>query len=149
MKKNSLSQYQQHKLIELFVTGVTARTAAELTGVHRNTAACLLLSPFAFTDLSKQSASGNVWWWNRSWESYFGSRRKGKHGRGAAGKVPVFGLLKRNGNVYTVTVPNTQTVALLPIIREQVQLDSIVYTDCYRSKQIIARVGCFLVLQQG
>jgi len=28
-------------------------------------------------------------------ESYFGGVRKGKRGRGAAGKVPVFGLLKR------------------------------------------------------
>ena len=27
-------------------------------------------------------------------ESYFGGRRKGKRGRGAAGKTPVFGLLK-------------------------------------------------------
>ncbi|RPB89949.1 transposase [Neisseria meningitidis] len=42
-------------------------------------------------------------------ESYFGGQRKGKRGRGAAGKVAVFGLLKRNGKVYTVTVPNTQT----------------------------------------
>ena len=25
-------------------------------------------------------------------ESYFGGRRKGKRGRGAAGKIPVFGL---------------------------------------------------------
>ena len=30
-------------------------------------------------------------------ESYFGGQRKGKRGRGAAGKVAVFGLLKRNG----------------------------------------------------
>ena len=29
-------------------------------------------------------------------ESYFGGHRKGKRGRGAAGKVAVFGLLKRN-----------------------------------------------------
>ena len=34
-------------------------------------------------------------------ESYFGGTRKGKRGRGAGGKVPVFGLLKRNGEVYT------------------------------------------------
>ena len=34
-------------------------------------------------------------------ESYFGGQRKGKCGRGAAGKVAVFGLLKRNGKVYT------------------------------------------------
>ena len=31
-------------------------------------------------------------------ESYFGARRvRGKRGRGAAGKTPVFGLLKRDG----------------------------------------------------
>jgi len=33
-------------------------------------------------------------------ESYFGSQRKGKRGRGAAGKIPVFGLLKRGGKVW-------------------------------------------------
>ncbi len=32
-------------------------------------------------------------------ESYFGGQRKGKCGRGAAGKVAVFRLLKRNGKV--------------------------------------------------
>jgi transposase len=30
-------------------------------------------------------------------ESYFGSVRKGKRGRGAPGKISVFGLLKRGG----------------------------------------------------
>ena len=70
-------------------------------------------------------------------ESYFGGHRKGKRGRGAAGKVAVFGLLKRNGKVYTVAVPNTQTATLLPIIREQVKPDSIVYTDCYKSYDVL------------
>ncbi len=32
-------------------------------------------------------------------ESYFGGVRKGKRGRGAAGKIPVFGLLKRGCTV--------------------------------------------------
>ena len=66
-------------------------------------------------------------------ESYFGRQRKGKRGRGAASKVAVFRLLKRNGKVHTVTVPNTQTATLLLIIRKQVKPDSIVYTDCYHS----------------
>ncbi len=35
-------------------------------------------------------------------EAYFGGKRKGKRGRGAAGKIPVFGLLKRNGEVKVV-----------------------------------------------
>ena len=35
-------------------------------------------------------------------ESYFGARRvRGKRGRGASGKTIVFGLLKRDGKVYT------------------------------------------------
>ena len=66
-------------------------------------------------------------------ESYFGGVRKGKRGRGAAGKVAVFGLLKRGGKVYTAIVIDTKTATLLPIIRERVKPDSIVYTDCYHS----------------
>ena len=35
-------------------------------------------------------------------ESYFGAKRvRGKRGRGAANKTPVFGMLKRDGKVYT------------------------------------------------
>ncbi|MDP0356186.1 IS1595 family transposase, partial [Glaesserella parasuis] len=40
-------------------------------------------------------------------ESYFDGTRKGKRGRGAVGKTAVFGLLKRDGKVYTVVVPNS------------------------------------------
>ena len=66
-------------------------------------------------------------------ESYFGGRRKGKRGRGAGNKVPVFGLLKRNGSVYAYTIPNAKADTLIPIIREKVKPDSIVYTDSFRS----------------
>jgi transposase len=66
-------------------------------------------------------------------ESYFGGIRKGKRGRGAAGKVPVFGILKRGGQVYTQVIDDTKSATLMPIIRERIKPDSIVYTDCYRS----------------
>ena len=39
MRRGRLSQYKQNKLIELFVSGVTAGTAARLVGVNKNTAA--------------------------------------------------------------------------------------------------------------
>ena len=40
-------------------------------------------------------------------ESYFGPRRvRGKKGRGAGKKIVVFGVLKRQGKVYTQIVPN-------------------------------------------
>ncbi|HFC7140368.1 TPA: IS1595 family transposase, partial [Neisseria meningitidis] len=117
MRKSRLSQYKQNKLIELFVAGVTARTAAELVGVNKNTAAYYFhrLRLLIYQNSPHlEMFDGEV----EADESYFGGQRKGKRGRGAAGKVAVFGLLKRNGKVYTVTVPNTQTATLFPIIRE-------------------------------
>ena len=40
-------------------------------------------------------------------------------------KASVFGLLKINGKVYTIVVPNAQSATLLPIIREKVKPNSI------------------------
>ena len=53
-------------------------------------------------------------------EGYFGGQRKGKRGRGAAGKVPVFGLLKRGGKVYTRIIPDARSVTLMPILKEKI-----------------------------
>ena len=47
-------------------------------------------------------------------ESYFGGHRKGKRGRGAAGKVPVFGLLKRGGKVYAVVIADAKATPCCP-----------------------------------
>lgn len=66
-------------------------------------------------------------------ESYFGGARKGKRGRGAAGKVIVFGILKRGGKVYTKIVQDTKAETLMSLIVNKIVPDSIVYTDCYHS----------------
>ncbi len=70
-------------------------------------------------------------------ESYFGGKRKGKRGRGAGGKVPVFGLLKRGGKVYTKIIPNVSSKTLYPIIQRKVVPDSIVYSDCWRGDNVL------------
>ena len=132
MRKSRLSWYKQSELIKLFVAGSTARTAGSLVGVNKNTAG------YYFQRLRQlihdhsehlELLEGEV----EADESYFGGRRKGKRGRGAPGKVPVFGLLKRNGKVYTVIIPDAKTDTLMPIIRQKVKPDSIVYTDTFRS----------------
>ena len=66
-------------------------------------------------------------------ESYFGGVRKGKRGRGAGGKTAVFGILKRQGKVYTVVVDDTKANTLMPVIKRKIKPDSVVYTDSYRS----------------
>lgn len=66
-------------------------------------------------------------------ESYFGGRRKGKRGRGASGKVPVFGILERNGKVSVTVVPNVGAQTLLDKTVKIVKRGSLVYTDKFRS----------------
>ena len=62
-------------------------------------------------------------------ESYFGGRRKGRRGRAAAGKVPVFGILERRGRVSVTVVPNVQAKTLMEQTLQKVKRGSLVYTD--------------------
>ncbi len=132
MRKSRLSWYKQTRLIELFVAGSTARTAASLVDANKTTGSYyfhrlkLLIyensqEPGLFEDEIEVD------------ESYFGGTRKGKRCRGAGNKVPVFGLLKRSGKVYACIIPNAKSDTLLPVTREKVKPDSTVYTDSFRS----------------
>ena len=122
-----LTKKQRRSLVEHFVAGTTARTAADLVGVNKNTAQ-LFFHRLRELIAQKQDSmivfEGEV-----EAESYFGGKRKGKRGRGAAGKVPVFGLLKRGGKVFAELISDAKSKTLMPIIKEKVTPDSIVYTD--------------------
>ena len=129
-----LSKKTQYKLLEFFVLEVTARSAADLLGIQANTAALFYHKTrqviMARLELHAEEVfAGEI----QLDESYFGGLRKGKRGRGAAGKVVVFGILKRGGKVYTKVVDDTKTKTLMPIIMRKIVPDSIVYTDSYRS----------------
>lgn len=129
-----LSKKIQHKLLEFFVLEVTARSAADLLGIQANTAALFYhkirhVIVARLDSLAEEMFGGEL----ELDESYFGGVRKGKRGRGAAGKVVVFGILKRGGKVYTKVVDDTKTNTLMPIIIRKIVPDSVVYTDSYRS----------------
>ena len=105
LKRCRLTEKQQNRLIEFFVGEMTARTAADVVGVNKTTAAYFFhrLREIIAWQLDEASPlAGEV----EVDESYFGGKRKGKRGRGAAGKVPVFGILKPGGKVYTKMIPN-------------------------------------------
>ena len=136
-RRSRLDTSIQRGLIVQFVAGVPARTAADLMGVNRHTATLFYHklreliaarleaeAPFSVGDVEVD-------------ESYFGGVRKGKRGRGAAGKVPVFGLLKRADKVYTTMIPDTRSQTLVGIIRDRVKPDSVVYTDDYSSYNVL------------
>jgi transposase len=129
-----LSRKQKLKLLEYFVLEVTARSAADLLEIQPNSAALFYrklrgIISYHLAQKEHEIFDGTV----ELDESYFGGARKGKRGRGAAGKVAVFGILKRGGKVYTKVVINTKTETLMPLIVRKIAPDSVVYTDCYRS----------------
>ncbi len=93
VRKSQLSKSKQDRLIEHFVAGATARYAADLVRVNPKTAVYYFhrLREIIAYQLEQEADavfSGEI----EIDESYFGGKRKGQRGRGAAGKVPVFGL---------------------------------------------------------
>ena len=129
-----LKKSTQTRLLEYFVLEVTARSAANLLGIQPNSAILFYrkVRQVIAIYLAREAAeifNGDI----EIDESYFGGVRKGKRGRGAAGKVVVFGMLKRHGKVYTVVVENTKAATLMPVIANKIKPDSVVYTDTYRS----------------
>jgi transposase len=139
-RKSRLSASKQAQLRSLFVAGATARTAAELVGVNPKTAAFYfhrLRQLIQQVSQDNAPVSGEI----EVDESYFGGARKGKRGRGAAGKVPVFGLLKRGGNVYARVIPDVRSSTLKPILRGKIVPDSIVYSDTLSSYNVLDVAG--------
>ena len=137
IKRCKLSKKIQLRLQEFFVLEVTARSATDVLGLQANTVALFyrklrkLIADHAAAD--EEFLGGEV----EADESYFGGVRKGKRGRGAAGKVPVFGLLKRGRKVFVLPVPDARSDTLMPIIRRKIKPDSIVYTDTFRSYNVL------------
>jgi transposase len=110
-RKSRLSRSKQLRLMEHFVAGTTARTASGLVGVNPKAAAYYFHRLREIIEQASEDAkplSGEI----EVDESYFGGSRKGKRGRGAAGKTPVFGLLKRGGKVYARVIPDVKSRTL-------------------------------------
>ena len=134
LKYSRLSKYHVKKILKCFCVDMTATQTAEILGFNRNTInryfqhfrECILeyqhqqMAPFC----------GEI----ELDESYFGARRvRGKRGRGAAGKTPVFGVLKRGEKVFVTVVKNCSRDELMPIITGRILSESTVYTDGWKA----------------
>ena len=137
-----ISTWKFRLLVRYFALDFSATNVATITGLTRKTVTSIFLkirrrlaqqcerqSPFANGDVEVD-------------ESYFGARRvRGKRGRGAAGKTIVFGLLKRDDQVYTEIVPDCKKATLQAIIRGRVRLDAVIHSDGWRGYDGLVDVG--------
>ncbi len=130
MIKQRVTTQKRNKIFLCFKNDLTATQAADICGVNRNTVNRYYnLLRKAILSESIREAKREVGEYELD-ESYFGARRvRGKRGRGAAGKTPVFGLLKRGEKVFVTVVPDCSRGSLMPVIKGLILEHSTIYTD--------------------
>jgi len=146
LKNKRLSTFKIKKIISTFCADINASKAALLLGINRNTINQyykefrLAIYAQQMKEFEKIIGEAEVD------ESYFGGRRKRgfkgklKRGRGTL-KQPVFGILKRNGRVYTEIVPNCKKATLQAIIKGKIDKRTTVYSDKWRGYDGLVAVG--------
>lgn len=135
MKYSKLSDYKIKKILQSFCLELTALQTSKQLGLNRKTVDSYY-NHFRekivdYQERQQLKFRGNI----ELDESYFGSKHSGdKRGRGAAGKIPVFGILKRNGLVYTEIIHDASRRSIMPIITRLIEKSkSNIYTDHWRS----------------
>ena len=137
IKYSKLTPQKIREVLKLFLWDFTATQTSVLLEISRNT----INRYYAIfrEEIVRISIEESSKFWKEFWEfevdeSYFGARRvRGKRGRWAAWKNPVFGLLKRNWNVYVSIVPDCSKDSLMPIIQWKVLEWSTVNSDGWTS----------------
>jgi len=104
-KGSHISRSKFREILRYFSADINASTTSQLTKIGRKTINNIYLEiRKCIADYCENEScfsKGEI----ELDESYFGARRvKGIRGRGAKGKIPVFGVLKRGDKVYTQIV---------------------------------------------
>ncbi|CAB1209899.1 IS1595 family transposase [Acinetobacter bouvetii] len=140
-QRSRITEAKFRQLIRCFALDLTASNTAELIGLSvRSTNSIFIkirhrIAEFCEIESPLQGAVEVD-------ESYFGAQRvRGKRGRGAYGKTIVFGLLKRQGKVYTEIVPDCSKQTLQGIIRGHVDPGSVIHSDGWRGYEGLVDIG--------
>ena len=141
MNRSRISEAKFRQFIKYFTLDLEAQKIAILTRLNRNTVnRYLKLVRERIAEHCEQQSplKGEI----EVDESYFGARRiKGKRGRGASGKTPVFGILQRGGKVYTEVVPDCAKATLQAVIRGRVSPESVIHSDHWRGYNGLVDLG--------
>ncbi len=132
IRYSKVSNHKLRRILDLFVSDFTATQTAELVGLSRNTINRhyqIFRELIVHSSIIESKEYGEF----EVDESYFGAKRvRGKRGRWAAGKTPVFWLLKREGKVYVSVVPDCSRDSLMPIIQGKVLEGSTIHSDGWK-----------------
>lgn len=142
LKRSHISEYKFRLILKYFSMDFPATETAELVNINRKTVNRIywkLRRRILILTCAESELEGEI----EVDESYFGARRiRVKRGRGAKGKTPVVGLLKRGGKVFTQIIDNCSKEDLMPVIQGKVLTGSTVYTDGWKSYDGLVLNGC-------
>lgn len=82
-------------------------------------------------------------------ETMFGGRRKGKRGWGASGKVIVFGILQRNGQVRVAPIPRRNREEVMYLVRTHTEPGSLYFADDWQAYASLALRGNHVVVRKS
>lgn len=142
-----LSEATKCQLLEYFVLGVPAYRARFRSPVSRPTTERffrLIRQVLALHEECTAPFEGAI----ECDETMFGGYRKGKRGWGAAGKVIVFGLLKRNGVVRIFAVSGRSREELLGLIVTHTTPGCLYYTDDWHAYTSLTVHGQHVVVSK-
>ena len=142
MKYSKLSTFKIKKILHSFCLELTAVQTAKQLELNRKTVDYYYnrfrVKIAGYQESQNIKLSGKI----EIDESYFGARRiRGKRGRGASDKIPVLGILKRNGKVSVTIIDNCSRSELLPIIQGKVLSKTKIYTDGWRAYDGLITLG--------
>lgn len=142
-----LSEATKNQLLERFVLGVPVyrqrfRTAASAAAAERFYR--IIRATCAHVEHLREPFGGQL----EMDETMFGGARPGKRGWGAAGKVIVFGILKRNGLVRVSTLSSRKHREILRKVVAQTTPGSLYYTDDWHAYASLSLRGEHIVIRK-
>jgi transposase len=137
----------KHRLLEWFVLGVPVyrqrfrgvASAPATERFYRLIRACM-----AYEEHLREPFRGEL----ECDETTFGGARHGKRGWGAAGKVIVFGVVKRNGQVKAMPIAAHSRTEVMSQIQAHTREGSLYYTDEWQAYATLRMRGEHVVIRK-
>lgn len=142
-----LSPKAKRLLLERFVLGVPVyrqRFRAVASAPTAERFYRLIRAAMAFAEDLREPFAGEL----ELDETTFGGARHGKRGWGAAGKVIVFGIIKRNGQVKARPIASHSRSAVLQQIQAHTREGSLYYTDEWQAYATLRTRGDHVVIRK-
>jgi transposase-like protein len=138
LKYSGLSPQKVKKIFLCFLRDLTATAAAKIVGVNPNTADKYYNALRERTARASQGETKKETGEFEKDESYFVAKRV----LGAAGKTPVFGLLKRGGKIFVKIAANCSKEELMLVIQGKIPENAVIYTDGWKAYDGLVLNGC-------